>query len=52
MKVLLLVVGIPLLLVLIVGGSYVSSRNEMVRKNETVKQTWSQGTSCSRGART
>jgi len=42
MKVLLLVVGIPLLLVLIVGGSYVSSRNDMVRKNETVKQTWSQ----------
>ena len=42
MKVLLLVVGIPLLLVLIVGGSYVSSRNEMVRKNETIKQTWSQ----------
>ena len=42
MKVLLLVVGIPLLLVLIVGGSYVSIRNEMVRKNETVKQTWSQ----------
>jgi len=42
MKVLLLVVGIPLLLVLIVGGSYVSSRNEMVRKNETVKQSWSQ----------
>ena len=42
MKVLLLVVGIPLLLVLIVGGSYVSSRNEMVRKNENVKQTWSQ----------
>jgi len=42
MKVLLLVVGIPLLLVLIVGGSYVSSRNEMVRKNETVKQTWAQ----------
>ncbi|MGD0130216.1 MAG: LemA family protein [Terriglobia bacterium] len=42
MKVLLLVVGIPLLLVLIVGGSYVSSRNDMVRKNETIKQTWSQ----------
>ena len=42
MKVLLLVVGIPLLIVLIVGGSYISSRNEMVRKNETVKQTWSQ----------
>ena len=42
MKVLLLVLGIPLLLVLIVGGSYISSRNDMVRKNETVKQTWSQ----------
>jgi len=42
MKVLLLVIGIPLLLVLIVGGSYVSSRNDMVRKNETIKQTWSQ----------
>jgi len=42
MKILLVVVGIPLLLVLIVGGSYVSSRNEMVRKNETIKQTWSQ----------
>ena len=42
MKALLLVVGILVLLVLIVGGSYVSSRNEMVRKNETIKQTWSQ----------
>ena len=42
MKVLLVVLGIPLLLVLIVGGSYVSSRNEMVRKNETIKQSWSQ----------
>jgi LemA protein len=42
MKVLLAVVGIAVLLVLIVGGSYVSSRNEMVRKNETIKQTWSQ----------
>jgi LemA protein len=42
MKVLLAVVGIAVLLVLIVGGSYVSSRNEMVRKNETIKQSWSQ----------
>ena len=42
MKILLIVVGIPVLIALIVGGSYVSSRNQMVRKNETVKQTWSQ----------
>src|SRR5208283_981618 len=30
------------LMALILGGSYVSSRNEMVRKNETVKQAWAQ----------
>ena len=42
MKTLLAVVGIPVLIALIVGGTYVSSRNEMVRKNETIKQTWSQ----------
>jgi LemA protein len=42
MKVLLAVVGILVLLVLIVGGSYVSSRNEMVRKNEAIKQAWAQ----------
>ena len=42
MKILLAVVGIPVLIALIVGGSYVSSRNDMVRKNENVKQTWSQ----------
>jgi len=42
MKILLAVLGVLALLVVIVGGSYVSSRNEMVRKNETVKQTWSQ----------
>jgi len=42
MKVLLAVVGILVLLVLIVGGSYVSSRNEMVRKNEAMKQAWAQ----------
>jgi len=27
---------------LIIGGSYVSSRNEMVRKNEAIKQAWAQ----------
>ena len=46
MKIILAVVGavvvLAVLLVLIVGGSYVSSRNEMVRKNEAVKQAWSQ----------
>jgi LemA protein len=42
MKTLLAVVGIPVLLGLIVGGSYVGSRNEMVRKNEAIKQAWSQ----------
>jgi len=42
MKILLAVLGVILLLGLIVGGSYVSSRNEMVRKNETLKQAWSQ----------
>ena len=42
MKILLAVVGIAVLIAIVVGGSYVSSRNEMVRKNETVKQTWSQ----------
>jgi LemA protein len=42
MKTLLIVLGVPALLAIIVGGSYVSSRNEMVRKNETIKQTWSQ----------
>jgi LemA protein len=42
MKILLIVVGIPVLIALVVGGSYVSSRNQLVRKNETVKQTWSQ----------
>jgi LemA protein len=30
------------LVVLLVGGMYVSSRNEMVRKNEAVKSAWSQ----------
>ena len=42
MKTLLAVVGLLALIALIVGGSYVSSRNEMVRKNEAVKQAWAQ----------
>ncbi len=46
MKILLAVVGIIIaLLVLVaalVGGSYVKSRNEMVRKSEAIKQAWAQ----------
>lgn len=42
MKILLAVVGLLVLIALIIGGSYVSSRNEMVRKNEAIKQAWSQ----------
>ncbi len=42
MKILLAVLGVFVLLAAIVGGSYVSSRNEMVRKNEALKQAWSQ----------
>src|SRR5271157_464406 len=42
MKILLAVVGLLALIALIVGGAYVSSRNEMVRKNEAVKQVWAQ----------
>jgi LemA protein len=46
MKILLGVLGavvvLGILLVLVVGGSYVSARNEMVRKNEAIKQAWSQ----------
>ena len=42
MKTLLVVLGILVLVGLILGGSYVSSRNEMVRKNEAIKQAWAQ----------
>ena len=46
MKILLAVVGVVMVLVvlvaIVVGGSYVSSKNEMVRKNEAIKQAWSQ----------
>jgi len=42
MKTLLVIVGVLVLIALIIGGSYVSSRNEMVRKNEAIKQAWAQ----------
>ena len=42
MKILLAVLGLLALIALIIGGSYVSSRNEMVRKNEAIKQAWAQ----------
>ena len=42
MKILLAVVGFLALMALIIGGAYVGSRNEMVRKNEAIKQAWSQ----------
>ncbi len=42
MKKLLLVLAVLVGLALMFGGAFVSRRNEMVRKNETVKQTWSQ----------
>jgi LemA protein len=42
MKILLAMVGFLALMALIIGGAYVSSRNEMVRKNEAIKQAWAQ----------
>ena len=42
MKILLAVVGFLALMALIIGGAYVSSRNELVRKNEAIKQAWAQ----------
>jgi LemA protein len=42
MRTLLTVLGVLALICLIVGGAYVSSRNEMVRKNEAIKQAWAQ----------
>ncbi|MBZ5642718.1 MAG: LemA family protein [Acidobacteriia bacterium] len=38
----LVVLAVVVIVALMVGGSYVSSRNEMVRKNETVKSDWAQ----------
>ncbi len=42
MKVLLGIVAVIVLLALIVGGMYISSRNQMVTLNETVKSDWAQ----------
>ena len=42
MKILLIILGVLVLIARIIGGSYVSSRNEMVRKNEAIKQAWAQ----------
>jgi len=46
MKILLAVVGVVVLLLLLVAGilgaSYVSSKNQMVTKNEAIKQAWAQ----------
>ena len=38
----LIVIVVLVLIVLWFGGTYVSHRNEMVRKNETIKAAWSQ----------
>ncbi len=40
--VVLALVGILIVVALLVFGSYISARNQMVTKNEQVKQTWSQ----------
>ena len=42
MRNLLITVGVLALIFLVVGGAYISSRNEMVRKNEAIKQAWAQ----------
>ncbi len=42
MKVVAGIVIVLLILAIVVGGSYVSSRNQMVTLNETVKSNWAQ----------
>jgi LemA protein len=42
MKILLVVVGLLILCGFIVGGSYVSSKNQMVAMNEAIKSDWSE----------
>jgi LemA protein len=42
MKQALIVVVVLALIAFLIGGMYVGRRNEMVRKNETVKTAWSQ----------
>ena len=42
MRTLLIVLGVLALICVVVGGSYVNSRNQMVRKNEAIKQAWAE----------
>jgi LemA protein len=42
MKAVLAFIAVLVIIALIVGGSYVSSRNQMVTLNETVKSNWAQ----------
>ena len=42
MLVVLGVVGVIIVALLLVGGSYVSAKNQMVAKDQTVKQAWSE----------
>ncbi len=42
MKALLALIAVIVIVALIVGGAYVSSRNQMVRLNEAVKSNWAQ----------
>ena len=42
MKAALAVIAVLVILALIVGGAYASSRNQMVRLNETIKSNWAQ----------
>ena len=42
MKAVLALVAVIVIIALIVGGSYVSSRNQMVTLNETIKSNWAQ----------
>ena len=42
MKAVLAVIAVLVIFALMVGGSYVSHRNQMVTLNETVKSTWAQ----------
>ena len=42
MKAVLALVAVIVIVAMIVGGSYVSSRNQMVTLNETIKSNWAQ----------
>src|ERR1700734_2876749 len=42
MKAVLALIAVIVIVALIVGGSYVSSRNHMVTLNETIKSNWAQ----------